>query len=62
MDPEKVQAIRDWQAPTTVKGVRGFLGFANFYQKFIKDFAALLELLIQLTKKDIPFQQEEEQD
>ena len=31
MDPEKVQAIRDWQAPTTVKGVRGFLGFANFY-------------------------------
>ena len=62
MDPEKVQAIQDQQAPTTVKGVRGFLRFVNFYQKFIKDFAALLELLIQLTKKDIPFQQEEEQD
>ena len=62
IDPEKVQAIQDQQAPTTVKGVRGFLRFINFYQKFIKDFAALLELLIQLTKKDIPVQQEEEQD
>jgi hypothetical protein len=62
MDPEKVQAIRDWQAPTTVKGVRGFLGFANFYRKFIKDFAALSEPLVRLTKKDIPFQWEEEQD
>ena len=55
IDPEKVQAIRDWQAPTTVKGVRGFLGFANFYRKFIKDFAALSEPLVRLTKKDIPF-------
>ena len=62
IDPKKVQAIQDQQAPTTVKGVRGFLGFANFYQKFIKDFTVLLELLIRLTKKDIPFQQEEEQD
>ena len=62
IDPEKVQAIQDQQAPTTVKGVQGFLRFANFYQKFIKDFAALLELLVRLTKKDIPFQQEEEQD
>jgi hypothetical protein len=55
MDPDKIQAIRDWQPPTTVKGVRGFLGFANFYRKFIKDFATLSEPLVRLTKKDTPF-------
>lgn len=31
MDPEKVAAIKEWAAPTTVRGVRSFLGFANFY-------------------------------
>ena len=31
MDPEKMKAIQEWTAPTTVKGVQGFLGFANFY-------------------------------
>ena len=62
MDPEKVQAIKEWQPPTTVKGVRGFLGFANFYRKFIKDFATLSEPLVRLTKKDLPFQQGEEQE
>ena len=62
MDPEKVQAIKEWQPPTTVKGVRGFLGFANFYRKFIKDFATLSEPLVRLTKKDLPFQWGEEQE
>ena len=62
MDPEKVQAIKDWQAPTTVKGVRGFLGFANFYRKFIRNFAALSEPLVRLTKKDTVFTWGPEQD
>lgn len=31
MDPEKVKAIKEWETPTTIKGFRGFLGFANFY-------------------------------
>jgi hypothetical protein len=62
MDPDKVQAIKEWQPPTTVKGVRGFLGFANFYRKFIKDFATLSEPLVRLTKKDSPFQWKEEQE
>ena len=35
VDPEKVAAIRDWEPPTLVKGIRSFLGFANFYRTFI---------------------------
>ena len=39
MDPAKIETIMKWEAPKTVKGVQGFLGFANFYRKFIKNFS-----------------------
>lgn len=39
IDPEKVKTVKEWEALMTVKGVRLFLSFANFYQKFIKVFA-----------------------
>jgi hypothetical protein len=32
MDPKKIEAITNWSAPTAVKGVCSFLGFANFYR------------------------------
>lgn len=54
-NPEKLRAIREWEAPTTVKGVRSFLGFANFYRDFIPDFSELSAPLHRLTKKDAPF-------
>ena len=52
MDPEKLKAIREWEAPTSVKGVRSFIGFANFYRRFIKDFSNLAAPLIRLTGKN----------
>jgi predicted aspartyl protease len=55
VDPEKVAAIRAWEAPRTVKGVRGFVGFANYYREFIPDFSNIANPLTALTKKDVPF-------
>lgn len=56
MDPAKVSAIMDWETPTTVKGVMGFLGFANFYRRFIKGFSSLVAPLHALTRKDARFE------
>ncbi|KAI0996563.1 hypothetical protein K3495_g11619 [Podosphaera aphanis] len=55
VDPEKVQAIKSWEVPTTVKGVRSFLGFANFYREFIPNFSKIVYPLLDLTKKDRAF-------
>lgn len=55
MDPEKVKAIKEWEAPTNVKGVRSFLGFANFYRRFIKNYSGLVAPLTRLTG-DVTFQ------
>lgn len=50
MDPEKVKAITAWQAPSTLKGLRSFLGFANFYRRFIKGYSDITRPLTALTK------------
>jgi hypothetical protein len=55
-DPDKIRAIQEWQPPKTVRGVRGFLGFANYYRQFIRDFSLIATPLTTLTKKDQKFQ------
>jgi hypothetical protein len=55
MDPTKVSGIRDWPTPTSVKQVRSFLGFCNFYRSFIRGFSKLARPLNQLTRKDTPW-------
>ena len=55
MDPTKVSAVTQWEAPTNVRDIRAFLGFANFYRSFIKDFSKKTAPLTALTKKDVPF-------
>ena len=62
MDPTKLKAIEQWEPPTLVKAVRSFIGFCNFYQKFIPNFSALARPLHDLTKKGITFQWGKEQD
>jgi hypothetical protein len=55
VDPEKVAVVREWQYPTTVKGVQSFLGFCNFYRRFIRDFGLIAKPLINLTKAGTRF-------
>jgi len=62
MDPAKVKAILDQPAPTTIRGVRGFLGMAAYYRRFIQGFATIAEPINALVKKDGPFQWGPKQD
>jgi len=55
MDAAKLTGIKEWPAPQTVKQVRSFLGFANFYRKFIGHYAEIARPINALTQKDKPF-------
>jgi hypothetical protein len=55
MDPAKLKGILEWPMPKTVKEVRSFQGFGNFYCHFIKGFSNLAHLLNDLLKKDKKF-------
>ncbi|KAL5739506.1 hypothetical protein ACOSQ2_028686 [Xanthoceras sorbifolium] len=50
--PSKIQAVREWPIPTTTKGVRGFLGLAGYYRKFISGFGAIVAPLTCLLTKE----------
>ena len=49
-NPEKVRAIQSLGAPTTVKGVRSYLGLTGYYRNFIPKFSSISRLLTKLTK------------
>lgn len=55
MDPAKVKTILEWEISSCVKDVQGFLGFANFYRRFIHGFSRIVAPLVHLTKKGAPF-------
>uniref|UniRef100_A0A0W0GEG0 Reverse transcriptase-rnase h-integrase n=1 Tax=Moniliophthora roreri TaxID=221103 RepID=A0A0W0GEG0_MONRR len=56
MDPVKLAGIVEWEPPRTVKGVQAFLGFRNFYRKFIGKYAQLARPLHDLTWKSQKFE------
>jgi len=55
MSQAKVQSIRNWPVPRNVKDVQAFLGFANFYRRFIEGFSKICKPLTDLTQKDRVF-------
>jgi hypothetical protein len=52
MDPAKVHAIHDWSAPRSDWVVRGFLGLAGYYRKFVHNYGAIAAPLTALLKKE----------
>ena len=55
IDPIKLKGISDWPVSSTVKKTRKFLGFCNFYRKFIKDYTKIASPINQLVKKNTKF-------
>jgi hypothetical protein len=50
MDPVKVVGVAEWPEPTSKQEVQSFLGFVNFYCRFVKDFAHHAQPLFNLTE------------
>ena len=51
-DPKKIQAVKEWALPSYVTEVRGFLGFFNYYRKFIRGYIDIARPLNKLLCKD----------
>ena len=55
MDPVKKAGITDWPIPKTLKQIQSFLGFCNFYRKFVPNFSDIAKPLNNLQRKDAPW-------
>lgn len=56
MSEDKVQAIRNWERPQSIRDCRAFAGLANFYSKFVPHFSDLMKPIYELTKKGVTFE------
>ncbi|GKC23174.1 putative reverse transcriptase domain-containing protein [Tanacetum coccineum] len=52
IDPVKIEAVKNWASPTTPTEIRQFLGLADYYRRFIKDFSKIAKSLTELTQKN----------
>jgi hypothetical protein len=55
VDPEKVEAVSNWQQPTNVSEIKSFLGLAGYYRRFIDGFSKIARPMTELLKKDKKF-------
>ena len=53
---QKLKAVREWETPRDIRGVRSFFGFTNYYRRYIRHYAELVNPLTDLTKKDVGYQ------
>ena len=61
MQPEKIETVQNWKKPNNLTDVRSFIGFANFYRRFIQGFSTIVHPLTELTWKNVCFRWEKEQ-
>jgi len=62
MDPVKVQGVEGWECPKNLKELRGWMGFINFYRRFIEGFSKTARVLNELTKKGVPWEWTDERE
>ncbi|GJT59460.1 putative reverse transcriptase domain-containing protein [Tanacetum coccineum] len=62
VDPSKIEAVKNWEAPKTPSEVHSFLGLAGYYRRFIENFSKIAKPLTVLTQKSKNFDWGEEQD
>ncbi|GJX98980.1 reverse transcriptase domain-containing protein [Tanacetum coccineum] len=62
VDPSKIEAVKNWKAPTTPSEVRSFLGMAGYYRRFIANFSKIAKPLTLLTQKNQKYEWGEEQE
>jgi hypothetical protein len=55
MDSEKVKVILDWPVPTSVKELQSFLGFVNFYCRFVDNYSGITKAMTSLLRKNVRF-------
>jgi len=53
MEKKKIDRVLSWPKPRNVKNVRKFLGLANYYRRFIKDFTQIARPINMLMRKDV---------
>ncbi|XP_022019350.1 uncharacterized mitochondrial protein AtMg00860-like [Helianthus annuus] len=62
VNPSKIEAIKNWEAPKTQSEVRQFLGLVGYYQRFIENFSRIAQPLTLLTQKERKFDWTEKQE
>ncbi|GJW63339.1 putative reverse transcriptase domain-containing protein [Tanacetum coccineum] len=62
VDPSKIEAIKNWSAPTTPTEVRQFLGLAGYYRRFIEGFSLIAKPLTKLTQKNKKYEWGEDEE
>ena len=50
MEDKQIEAVKNWLEPKSVQDIQVFIGFANFYQRFIRGFSRIAALLISMLK------------
>ena len=51
IDPKKIKTVTEWKPLRNLTNVQAFIGFVNFYRRFIRDFSKIISPLVELIKK-----------
>ena len=62
MDPNKIEAVVNWDKPTNVTEVKRFLVLLGYYRRFIERFSSIAVPLTLLTRKNVKFEWKEERE